>query len=263
METYLIPIQTAFIIFPVIAVLFTPPYMIRQYHHYGSISFLRTVILYSFLLYLLCMYFLVILPFPSIENVAKMTAPTMQLKPFQFVRDFIRETKFEFKNPATYLLALRQNCFLQVVFNVALFMPFGIYLTYYFQCSIRKVVGLSFCVSLFFELTQLSGLYGIYPRGYRLFDIDDLFLNTIGGVLGYPFGLLAKKILPNRQEIDQRAYEKGTRLSLWIGVDLIFRSKKELFYEQVSQTHDMNTRKFKEFLKNMMQNKELSKKTNI
>ena len=59
MEAYLIPIKTAFLIFPIIAAFFTLPYMIQQYHKYGSISFLRTVILYSFILYLLCMYFLI------------------------------------------------------------------------------------------------------------------------------------------------------------------------------------------------------------
>lgn len=221
MEAYLIPIKTAFLIFPIIAAFLTLPYMIQQYHKYGSISFLRTVILYSFILYLLCMYFLVILPLPSIEEVSQMTTPTMQLKPFQFVRDFLRETKFQLGDSSTYLQAVKQNCFLQVVFNIVLFMPFGVYLNYYFQYSFRKVLGFGFCLSLFFELTQLSGLYGIYPRAYRLFDVDDIFLNISGAVIGYPFGALAKKLLPKREEIDRMAYERGRVVSFgrrWIAL---------------------------------------------
>lgn len=213
MEAYLIPIKTAFLVFPMIAVLFTAPYLIIQYRNYGSISFLRSVILYSFILYLLCMYLLVILPLPSMEEVLQLTTPETQLRPFQFIRDFIRETKLRPGEPATYLPALKQNCFLQVVFNIFLFVPFGIYLNYYFKCSFRKVVCFSFFLSLFFELTQLTGLYGIYPRGYRLFDVDDLLLNSIGGIFGYPLGFLAAKLLPKREEIDRIAYEKGRTVS--------------------------------------------------
>ena len=31
----------------------------------------------------------------------------------------------------------------------------------------------SFLLSLFFEVTQLTGLYFLYPGSYRLFDVDD------------------------------------------------------------------------------------------
>ena len=42
-----------------------------------------------------------------------------------------------------------------------------------------------FFLTLFCELTQVSGLYGIYPAPYRIFDINDLMFNTLGGVLGH------------------------------------------------------------------------------
>lgn len=209
MDAYWIPIRTALAVFPLLAAFLTFPYMIYQYRRYGAIPFLRTVILYSFLLYLLCMYFLVILPLPSIEAVAGQTGPTVQLLPFQFVRDFIRETKLDIMNPKTYLPALTQNCFLQVICNMVMFLPLGMYLRYYFRCGWGKTAVISFLVSLFFEFTQLSGLYGIYPRGYRLFDVDDLMLNTWGGMLGYAAAPLLAKLLPSREQLDQRAYLKG------------------------------------------------------
>ena len=56
---------------------------------------------------------------------------------------------------------------------------------------------------MFFELTQLTGLYFIYPKPYRLFDIDDLLLNTTGGVLGYFLFGLIEKHLPSRDKIDE------------------------------------------------------------
>ena len=78
----------------------------------------------------------------------------------------------------------------QVFYNILLTLPFGIYLRYYFNCSFKKTFFCTFLLTLFFELTQLSGLYGIYPRPYRLFDVDDLFLNTLGGIIGYAITLV-------------------------------------------------------------------------
>ena len=45
---YTLPIKYALIFFPFIAFLITIPYMIYEYHKYGSISKLRTFIIYSF-----------------------------------------------------------------------------------------------------------------------------------------------------------------------------------------------------------------------
>lgn len=92
-------------------------------------------------------------------------------------------------------------------------MPFGIYLRYYFKFSFKKTIITTFLLSLFFELTQLSGLYGIYSRSYRLFDVDDLMINTLGGVLGYLVEPLFLLILPTRDKIDEIAYKKGEKVS--------------------------------------------------
>lgn len=40
-------------------------------------------------------------------------------------------------------------------------------------------------LSLGVELTQLTGLWGLYPCAYRQFDVDDLILNTAGVVGGF------------------------------------------------------------------------------
>lgn len=69
--------------------------------------------------------------------------------------------------------------------------------------------GLTFCLSLFFELTQLTGLYFIYPRSYRLFDVNDLLHNTLGGVFGYLMTPIFTFLLPTRAEIDEILTKKG------------------------------------------------------
>lgn len=93
-------------------------------------------------------------------------------------------------------------------------MTFGIYLHYYFNCNFKKTLILTFILSLFFELTQLTGLYFIYERGYRLFDVDDLLLNTIGGIIGYFIAYLFMKFLPSRDNIDKKAFENGKKVSI-------------------------------------------------
>lgn len=213
MNNYIEVIREAFLFFPLIAFLISIPFILLQYHKYGSISVLKSLIIYSFVLYLICAYFLVILPLPSIEEVQNLTTKTTQLIPFSFVIDFIKETSFNIKIPSTYVKTLSESCFYVPIYNIFLTLPFGMYLRYYFKCNLKQTCLYTFLLSLFFELTQLTGLYFIYPRGYRLFDVDDLMLNTLGGLLGYVIAKLFTKILPNREKINEKAIEKGKIIS--------------------------------------------------
>lgn len=210
---YITIIKYAILVFPVVAFLITVPFILLQYHKYGSILFMKTVITYLFVLYLMCAYFLIILPLPSRDSVLKLTTPRIQLIPFKFVFDFIRETSFNLFSFKTYLVAIKESCFYVPIFNILLTMPFGIYLRYYLKCDLKRTVFFTFLLSLFFELTQLSGLYFIYPRGYRLCDVDDLILNTLGGLIGYFVAGILIKFLPSRDELDKTARVKGRNVS--------------------------------------------------
>ena len=88
-------------------------------------------------------------------------------------------------------------------------MPFGVYLRYYFCYNWRKTLRLSFLLSLFFELTQLSGLYFVYPGSYRLFDVDDLIVNTAGSMIGFALAGPVSHLLPTRQELDTVSFRRG------------------------------------------------------
>lgn len=226
MHDYIIPIQTAFLVFPFIAFLFTFPYMLYQYRKFGSIPALRTIIVYSFILYLMSAYFLVILPLPPIDEVAHYTTPTMQLVPFQFIVEWINETHIVWNDIHTYIEIINNPVIYQVLYNILMTLPFGIYLRYYFKRNLLETIAFTFLLSLFFELTQLTGLYGIYPRAYRLFDIDDLIINTLGGLFGYAITPLFSWILPTKEKLDQISYEKGrhvtfTRRMFAFGIDII------------------------------------------
>lgn len=132
--------------------------------------------------------------------------------PFTFVMDFIKKNPLVLSKPATWFKAFRHPTVYVPVFNIFMLIPFGIYLRYYFKCSFKKTVLLTILLSLFFELTQLSGLYFIYPGPYRLADIDDIIQNTIGGCIGYALGRFAMTLLPSGDEIDERSLEAGLRV---------------------------------------------------
>lgn len=215
MSGYMNAIKVAVLTFPFLAFLITIPYMISQYRKYGAIHSLRTLIIYSFVLYLLAAYFLVILPLPSMEVVESLTTPRTQLVPFAFIGDMVRDSHFVWSNPSTYLGTILNPSVYVVLYNILLTIPFGMYLRYYFKKDLKTTILYTFLLSLFFELTQLSGLYFIYPRGYRLFDVDDLILNTSGGLLGYFLGGLLTLFLPKREEIDERSYESGKHISFF------------------------------------------------
>lgn len=214
MEVYKIPIEFAFIVFPFIAFILTIPFLIHQYRKYGAIPFLKSVCFYSLILYLICAYFMVILPLPSIDAVSKMTGPKTQLHLFQFIRDMMATVNFNIIGFSDILNILKSSTVYTVLFNIVLTLPFGVYLRYFFKKKWYHTLMYTFLLSLFFELTQLSGLYGIYPRPYRLFDVDDLLVNTLGGLIGHAITPIITIFLPTRDELEEKSYKKGRKVTL-------------------------------------------------
>lgn len=102
---YIISIKTAILVFPFIAVLFWVSFILHQYHKYGSINPFRVLIIYSFILYMITIFFLVILPL-SVKDGVVYKPNMIKLIPFGFIKDFIRESSFVLTDPNTYLKAL-------------------------------------------------------------------------------------------------------------------------------------------------------------
>ena len=214
LSAYWDPIKSALILFPLIAALFTLPYVVVQYRRFGALLGFRIFVVYSFILYLLCALFLAILPLPDVEKVRRMTGPVAQLVPFQTMKGLLNVKGFDAGNPATYALLVRSPALFQIVANLVMFMPLGVYLRYYFRCSLRRTSVLGFCFSLFIEITQLTGDFFLYPRAYRLFDVDDLIINTLGALCGYLLAGLLMRVLPSVESMDRKAYRRGRHPSL-------------------------------------------------
>lgn len=209
MLDYVQPIYIALIVFLIISVLIFIPWLIYIYRKYGYFPFSTTIIVFSFIFYFMAAFFLTLLPLPETRHncTGLVKEVAYSLTPFQFVDDIMRESQVNWSNPSTYSYLLKERAFLQAFFNFLLLMPLGVYLRYYFgrRRAWWKATLLICCVTLFFEVTQLTGIYGIYDCPYRLFDVDDLMLNATGGLVGFFLAPIVLALFPGREKVREKA----------------------------------------------------------
>ena len=171
----------AVLIWPFLAAVLTLPILVIQYRRYNKFSFWRAITTYAFILYSLALVSFTLYPMP--DNPAQFCADydlSPQLVPFASIMEMSSE-------------GLR--AVLQVGMNLLFFVPLGVFGRLLFRWKFRHVVILGFLTSLFIETAQLTGVFGIYPCSYRLFDVDDLLLNTLGATVGY----LLAMIVPQKE----------------------------------------------------------------
>ncbi|OUO90694.1 carbohydrate kinase [Gordonibacter sp. An230] len=226
MNVYASNIAPAIVSLPFIALAITLPYLIHQHRKADSVPWLRTLVVYSFALYLVCACFLVLLPLLANCSAVVLYAQTPQLVPFNFARGFLTENAFfcdayslfpTFRNPYAY----------KALFNVLLLVPLGMYLRCYFRRSWRQTLLIGFLVTLSFEATQITGFWGLYEHPYRPFDVDDLILKTLGAMVGFWAAGPALRVLPDIRLIAMETREAGvrasaTRRALSFAIDLAF-----------------------------------------
>ena len=201
MEVTLRAAYIALQIGPFIALMFVLPYTIYGYIRTKIVDVWKCTYLFIFCLYFLCAYFVTWLPLPTPETFAtrKPMSELIQLVPFQSFLDIERET------------LLRDLAI--ILFNLAMTMPLGYFLREYFHVSLKKTILLGFLTSLLYEVTQLTGLFFIYPRAYRIFDIDDLIINTLGAFLGYAVAPLISGLLPEVSDKKNHRLTQGSEVA--------------------------------------------------
>lgn len=201
MEVTLRAAYIALQIGPFVALVFALPYTVYGYVRTKNVDVWRCTYLYTFCLYFLCAYFVTWLPLPTaktLENLKPMSE-FIQLVPFQSFMDIERET------------LLRDLAI--ILFNVAMTMPLGYFLREFFHVSLKKAVLAGFLTSLLYEITQLTGLFFIYPRAYRIFDIDDLIINTLGAYLGYVIAPLISGLFPKVSDKKNHRLVQGSEVA--------------------------------------------------
>lgn len=157
-------------------VLFVPAAAVR-YRRSGRMTTADLVALVAVPVYGLALWTYTLLPLPDPDTLQCTEAIT---RPFAWV-DRVRDS-WSGASPADLL---RNAALLQVVFNVLLFVPLGALLRWRRRAGLAMTTLAGFAITLLIELTQLTGIWGLYDCSYRFFEVDDLIANTFGTVLGW------------------------------------------------------------------------------
>ncbi|MGW4469987.1 VanZ family protein [Nonomuraea sp. NPDC004354] len=195
MEIYLTQAKIALLLAPLAIALLLLPFVSRQYGRFGRIGRWSGFVTAMLVLYACGVVAFTLFPLPEVTPdfcAIRQSLATPRWQPLSSVQDVIRENAGQ-----GLFAALYSRSMLQIVFNVALFVPLGFLLRYRQRLGLPRTLLISFAGSLAIELTQLTGLWGLYPCAYRLFDLDDLIINTAGAGLGWALGVPAARLLPD------------------------------------------------------------------
>lgn len=177
-----------------LAVVLAVPYIAGSYRRRGEVGLWRTLLVFAFLVYAMSLWTYTLLPIPQTTAAwcAEHSASHLQLSPLRFLADIRHE-----QTGAGLRAFLRNPAVQQSVFNVALFVPLGMFLRHLFRRSVLSTVAIGFAVSLFIECTQFTGVWFLFECPYRLADVDDLLTNTIGVAVGFGLAPLLR-LMPGK-----------------------------------------------------------------
>ncbi len=150
---------------------------------------------YSFIIYVLSLFYVV-----TFQDVSWSTSNFI---PFKEMFRYPIFSRLFFKN---------------VVGNMIMFLPYGFFISYFLKLDkIKTITILSTIVSLSIEFTQL--LIG------RVFDVDDIMLNIIGGILGYTVYRIFHNVKDKLPSILKNNHFYNIIIMIFISGILIYLSK--------------------------------------
>lgn len=196
----------------IFAVIFVP-LVFLHYRRYGTWTWLRLLGAAAVSIYLAAVFSYTMLPLPDPGDYECVAG--VQRAPFQFIDD-IRSVIARRGRRA----ALTSFTVLQVVFNVILFIPWGIIARRYLGWNFLVAVFTGFLASVFIETTQYTGLWFIYDCAYRVADVDDVILNTTGAFIGAVIAPLVLWFMPQRRALREHRFTPRpvTIWRRWLGM---------------------------------------------
>lgn len=194
MSGQVFPAVVAILFGAVVGLILFVPVVAVSYRRRGRLSVGRVGFWAASLVYFLAIWSYTLLPLPASDDY-RCSGAVLSLAPT--VDDVVGA--FADGSPLTDVRLL------QVVFNVLLFVPLGFLIRVVARRGVLVGTLAGFVLSLIIETTQLTGVWGIFPCGYRLFDVGDLLTNTLGALVGSVLGLL----VPARLRGVEKATDAG------------------------------------------------------
>ncbi|WJS91103.1 VanZ family protein [Microbacterium testaceum] len=158
----------------VVAILAFVPFVAVSYRRRGRLTVWRSLLWAGAAVYFWAIWTYTLIPLPDSEVYR---CAGVNLHPFAFVD----EVRAAVAASGRYLT---DPVVLQVALNVLLFAPLGFFLRVLGGRGILIAGLVGFATSGIIETTQLTGVWGLFPCAYRVFDVDDLISNTSGALIG-------------------------------------------------------------------------------
>ncbi|GAA2077287.1 VanZ family protein [Microbacterium hatanonis] len=167
------------------------PFVAVSYRRRGRLTAGRAVLWALALVYFWAIWTYTLLPLPDPDT---MRCAGVNLDIWAFIDD----VRGAARRPGPFVT---DPAILQLVLNVLLFVPLGFFLRVLGGRGILVALLVGLGTSAFVETTQVTGVWGIHPCAYRVFDVDDMLTNTLGAVAGSLFAL----VVPSRLRGVERA----------------------------------------------------------
>ncbi|MFB9908136.1 VanZ family protein [Allokutzneria oryzae] len=200
-----------------LAAVLVVPYIAWSYHRRGELGLGHAVLGLGFLVYSFALVTYTLLPLPEVDAAfcvkhAAVTKPV--LEPLRFIDDM---RKYD---TSGIRATLRNPALRQVLFNVALFVPLGMFLRHLFRCGVALTLLTGFLISLTVESTQLTGVWFLFQCPYRLFDTGDLLSNTLGAGIGFLLAPVLNLVPGQRVRVPVGVPRPVTRRRRLLGIAL-------------------------------------------
>ena len=202
----------ALVLWPALSFLLTLPILAYLYHRDGRLRFGTFVGAYLTVLYVCGLGCFTLYPLPQGDaglGIAYGVAPNFN--PMNFMNDIAKDGL---------------KAVFQLAFNVVFFMPLGFIAGRLLRLRFLPSVLLGLAASLLIEVSQLTGLFGIYPYAYRCCDVDDVITNTLGAALGWVCAWLLGRVVPPGQLADAEPTEHPgfvrRCVALWIDLVIVW-----------------------------------------
>lgn len=194
------------------------PILAYQYRRYGQFTPRRALGAAAVSVYGASLLAYTFLPLPDSRGDWCATASASpQWRPFQFITDIADAAA-----GTGPLQLLSSRVTLQVLFNVVLFVPWGLMVRGFWGRSAAFAAWSGLLASVVIESTQLTGVWGIYHCAYRVGDVDDLITNGLGALVGAVLAPWVLWWMPRPRSFDDtrqlpRPVTSGRR---WLGMAL-------------------------------------------
>ncbi|RLP10101.1 VanZ family protein [Propionibacterium australiense] len=201
-----------------LSLLMSVPLIMHQYRRFGRFSAGRAAWTVLTVIYLTALIAYTLFPLPDMtDEFCARRSREFLLNPTSYFTDMARHLAGMSLTEALASWDVRQ-----MVLNVALFVPLGVICREFMGWGPLRSLVTGFGVSLFIELTQYTGNWGLAPCPYRVADINDLMTNTAGTLVGIGVAALTPRLVAGADHLAAHRGEARpvTRARRWLGMAL-------------------------------------------